>query len=600
MNPWKNVHKFDGWSTPLLITVLLAGCESEAPSFSVRRGAEVVLQDGGGSVSSNTVTSQTATVVDDGGSAPAGFEADSGANGTDTPPLGCGSDVGSDVDSDCESEPALPWNGAPLYSHYVRLTHQQWENSIVANLRLDAPTGFLTMLAPDVVGGYSNNEEMLRVGGALVTDYQAAAASIAERVTADAEALSNVSASREPETFIAEVGRRFYRRPLASAELATYLALYETGAGLAAAGQDDFAAGVQLLLEVWMQAPSFIYRVEQSEGLLNGYEMATRLAYLLTDTTPSEALLAAAEAGELDSAAGVAQAAEELLATPQATLVFRRFHDETFWLGALETLQFADSFGLPSDLGSTLREAAHAFFDRQFREQLGLRELFLSQTAFVNTELAGLYDVSAPSTDALEAFTLGASRRGVFAQLPFLILSSHDETPNAFRRGALFTKHVLCQELVQLPSVQPVPPTPEPGLTNRERSSQLVASEACMTCHQYIDPFGFAFENFDGLGRERTQDNGLPVDTTGTYPFATTKQFANSTELMAILAESPLVHDCYAKHLTEFALGRTLTEADAALVAQLGALSLSQDEPLTGLVEALAASETFRSSGATP
>lgn len=600
MKPWKNAHEFDGWKAPMLLGVLVAGCGAEAPSFSTRQSADGISQDGGSAVESQAVTSQPA--VDDGGGTHADMEEDGGVTDTETdaPPLDCDSNRDSDRDSDCDSDPALSWNGAPLYSHYVRLTHLQWENSVVANLRLDAPTGFLTTLDPDVTAGYSNNEEALRVGSVLVADYQAAAAGVAERVAADAEALNRVSASQEPKTFIAEVGRRFYRRPLTSEEQATFLELYETGASLASAGQADFAAGAQLLLEVWMQAPSFLYRVEQSEGLLNGYEMATRLAYLLTDTTPSEALLAAAESGELDTVAGVTQAAAELLAAPDAALVFQRFHDETFKLGDLEARQFDESFGLPSDFGDTLLEAAHAFFDRQFREQLGLREIFLSQTAFADPALAALYDVPPPSTDALEPFTLGASRRGVFAQLPFLMLRSHDETPNAFTRGAVFTNHVLCQALTPSPTVSPVPQPPDPGLTNRERQSQLIASDVCATCHQYIDPFGFAFENFDGLGRERTEDNGFPVDTTGTYPFSTPKPFANSTELMAILAESPLAHDCYAKHLTEFALGRSLTEADAALVAQLGALSLSQDEPLTGLVEALAASETFRSSGATP
>lgn len=595
MYPWKNAHEFDRWSTPLVVGVLLAGCEGGASSISTQRAAEAVTQDEVSTATPAAATPDTATpaavtsrpVVDADGASPV-FEEDGAATPTEPPLL------------DGDSEPPLSLSGAPHYSDYVRLTHRQWENSVVANLRLGAPTGFLTRLAPDVVVGYSNNEETLRVGSVLVTDYHVAAASIAEQVTADAEALSRISASREPETFIAEVGRRFYRRPLTSAERATYLAVYETGASLASAEQDAFATGVQSVLEVWMQAPNFLYRVEHSEGLLDGYELATRLSYFLTDTTPSDALLAAAEGGELDTAAGVTKAAEELVASAESTFVFRRFHDETLGLGILPTLRFNESLGLSSNVGSTLLEGAHAFFDRQWREQLGLRELFLSQTAFADAELADLYGVPPPTAGALEPFIVVAARRGVFAQLPFLMRSSAGETPNAFRRGAMFSKNVLCLALSQLPDVLPVLPVSEPGLTNRERSSRLVASDTCAACHQYIDPFGFAFENFDGLGRERTQDNGLPVDTTGVYPFATSKRFADSTQLMAILAESPLAHDCYAKHLTEFGLARTLTEADAPLVAQLGTSSLEQDEPLRGLALALVASETFRSAGATP
>jgi hypothetical protein len=161
----------------------------------------------------------------------------------------------------------------------------------------------------------------------------------------------------------------------------------------------------------------------------------------------------------------------------------------------------------------------------------------------------------------------------------------------------MFTNYVLCQTLSEPATVSPVVPAVDPSLTNRERSSQLVAGADCQGCHHAIDPFGFAFENFDGYGRERTEDNGSPVDTKGVYPFASNPPFADSTELMSILAESRLAHGCYSRQLTEFSLGRVLSATDAPLVAELQALSLGQNESLAGLVTALVGSETFRSSG---
>jgi hypothetical protein len=498
-----------------------------------------------------------------------------------------------------DSEPELLFDGAPLFSDYVRLTHQQWENSVVANLKLNEPTGYLSSLTADAVSRYSNNESVLLVSDTLVSDYQVAAADIAHRVASDPDALSRVSTSTDPAAFIAEVGRRFYRRPLTSAEQATYLDLYRTGESLAAPEEQPFAAGVQLLFEVWMQAPHFLYRVEHSEGLLDGYEVATRLAFALTDTTPTDALLDAAEAGDLADASGVTGAAEELLATLPAWGVFRRFHDETFLLGRLATFQIDAGFGLGDDLNEQLAESAHRFFDRQFGEGHGLRELLLSDMGYVNADLASLYGVAPPTTDGFEAVALGASRRGLFAQLPFLMLDSLDETPNAFSRGGMFTRNVLCQAVPAHPGGLEIPPVPE-GQTNRQYSSQLVAATECHACHRYIDPFGFAFENFDGLGRARSEDNGLPVDTSGAYPFLASARFTDSTELMALLAESHLAHGCYAKQLTEFALGRSLDARDAALVAELQTQSLEQDASVSALVLRLVSSETFRSAGVSP
>lgn len=500
------------------------------------------------------------------------------------------------------SEPPLTLDGAPEYSDYVRLTHVQWENSVVDNLRLGAPTGHLETLTPGSPSRYSNNESVLRVGEALVADYQTAAEDIAQRIANDAAALANVSNSRDPATFIAEVGRRFYRRPLTTGEQATYLAVYETGAGLVEASGDSFAAGAQLLIQAWMQAPSFLYRVEHSEGLLNGYEVATRLALLLTDSTPSDALLGAAEAGELDTADGVRNAAFDLLATPRAALVWRRFHDETFALDRLERTQIDATAELDPNLNAQLIEASHRFFDRQLREQHGLREFLLSDVGYVSAAMAPFYGVDAPATGEFAEVTLGSTRRGFFAQLPALMIDSSNENPSPFWRGSVFPRYLLCQpDISAPPSVPPIPPvSPDQPSTNRERMTAMVAADDCQTCHRYINPFGFAFENFDGLGRERSLDNGLPVDTTGVYPYSENQQFADSTELMGILAESPLAHACYGKQLSEFALGRVLASSDAALVNDLQARSLNDDESLLGLVTALVGSDTFRSAGVAP
>ncbi len=585
MNWWKNFRRCQRWGlVSLLGAVTSAGCGNARLVFLVDRSQD----DSDSAAPPDDDNTNTTTIVEDPNTALGPPAVEAGLTTADA----------AVVMPPTDAAGGLSLDGEPTYSDYVRLTHVQWENSVVANLRLDGPTGHLDSLPPDGLARYSNNEELLVVGDALLEAYQAAAADVARRVATDPDALGRVSASREPETFIAEVGQRFYRRPLTSDERATYLELYGRGVAAAAAGEDDFAAGAQLLLEVWMQAPSFLYRVEHSEGLLSGYEVAARLALLLTDTTPSDALLNAAAAGELDTTEGVEQAATELLATPEATPVFRRFHDETFLMGRLPTLQFAESLGLSPDLGTSLLDAAHLFFDRQFEERLGLRELLLSDVGFVNAELAALYDVAPPNTDNFEAVTFGASRRGMFAQLPFLMPSSINETPNAFQRGVMFTKHVLCQA-IEVPEVTPpLPSPPDPGLTNREQSMALVSDASCAACHQFIDPFGYAFENFDGLGRERALDNGQPVDTTGVYPFATKPRFTDSTELMAILAESQLTHECYARHLAEFSLGRTLSTADAPLITQLGSASQGQDDSLAKLVTALVTGETFRSSGA--
>jgi hypothetical protein len=108
-------------------------------------------------------------------------------------------------------------------------------------------------------------------------------------------------------------------------------------------------------------------------------------------------------------------------------------------------------------------------------------------------------------------------------------------------------------------------------------------------CHaRFIDPLGFAFESLDGMGRERTTDNGQPIDTTGSYPFAEgTKDFANAGELMQILAQSPQAHTCYAKKVTGYGLQRDMLEVDRPLLEALSVVSSEQSlkETIIALVQ---------------
>lgn len=493
-----------------------------------------------------------------------------------------------------DDEPDLSFDGDPLFSGYVRLTHRQWVNSVVDNLRLEQSADYAAQLPSDLPSRYSNNESVLFVNTPLVSAYQSSAESIAAAVALDPAALDRITKSRDPQEFVTLVGQRFYRRPLSSEENAKYLALYETGASLAEPNEDSFAAGVRLLLEAWMQAPAFLYRIEQSTGLLEGFEIATRLAYALTDTGPSDELLEAAGKGELDTAAGVHEAALQLLETSRARTVFGRFHYETFGLDRLKFVYVHSSLGTDESLRGHLTNAAYLVFERVLGERLGLRQLLLSDVVYVNQPLATLYGVQQSSTE-FQPLALGAERSGVFAQLPFLMLHSSGESPNAFQRGAMLVGRLLCQETLEHPVGAEI--VAADGRTNRERSEGMVADAQCQACHRYVDPFGFAFENFDGLGRLRAEDNGQPVDTSGTYPFSTDGHFENSQDLMKILSQSPLAHGCYTRQLTEFTVARSLSPADETLVAGLASLSLNSNAPLLDLVAELVSSERFRSFG---
>jgi hypothetical protein len=148
---------------------------------------------------------------------------------------------------------------------------------------------------------------------------------------------------------------------------------------------------------------------------------------------------------------------------------------------------------------------------------------------------------------------------------------------DAIHRGVHLNFEVLCAELdpPQIANLTLV--TAQPDQTSRERVE--ISTGSCgQGCHDaYINPLGFAFENFDGLGRLRTEDSGKPVDTSSAYPFTGgTRAFSGAPELMSIMADNDMAHRCYAKHLVEFSLQRDLSAADEPLIDELAQLSMNE------------------------
>ena len=184
-------------------------------------------------------------------------------------------------------------------------------------------------------------------------------------------------------------------------------------------------------------------------------------------------------------------------------------------------------------------------------------------------------------------------RIGYFMQAPFLTASTNDAgESDPIRRGDAIDSDVLCVTWPAHPSPTPALAPLAAGQTDRARVEQ--ATKTCAGCHaDHIDPLGFAFEGFDGLGRARATDNGAPVTTAGSYPFADgVRSFADASELMRLLAELPQAHACYAKKMMTYALQRDLVEADRPQVTTLASVGAGQS--VKELLVALIRSPAFR------
>lgn len=475
---------------------------------------------------------------------------------------------------------AIDLSGSPQYYRLVRLSNAQWARAVQDVLNLSAPSGLERTFLGAVSGttDFTNNELVLDVTERSWSDFEVAAETLAAQVTATAAALGRVYAGTDPAGFISALGRRAYRRPLTAAEQSAYMTLYNGGATLTGT-RSAFAKGASLVIRAMLQSPHFLFRTElgATGAPLSGYEMAAKLSLWLRGTVPSDALLdAAAGPGRLDTAEGAVALATTMLGEPAATAVMRQFHGELLHFDRYATIS---KIGVPSyseALNPEYQETSYLFFDKIFTQGLGVKEILTSTTGFVGPRTAALYGVAAPASGYVER-ELGPQRVGYYAQLPFLTLYGFNAEPDSIHRGVSMNLDVLCAELPPpLANIPPVPPLMS-GQTNRQRITTLT-SGCGASCHgEQINPLGFAFEHFDGMGQYRDTENGnLPIDSSGTYTFADgPKSYSGAAELMQVLAATPQVHACYAKKLMSYALQRDVVAADKPLLDTLAATSMS-------------------------
>jgi len=494
----------------------------------------------------------------------------------------------------------LNLSGSPQYYRVVRLTNSQWAHAVQDILNLSAPSGLEQNFQGPVIGttDFSNNELLLDVNQAAWSNFQTAAETLAAQVTASDSALAKVYSGTDAAGFISTFGRRAYRRPLTSAEQSKYLTLFNMGSSLTGS-RSTFAKGASLVIRAMLQSPNFLYRTElgATGAALTAYEMAAKLSLLLRGTTPNDSLLdSAAGPGKLDTASGAATLATTMLGESGASTVMRQFHGELLHFDRFGTITKVNVPSYKDSLNTEFQDVSNLFVDKIFSAGLGLKDLLTSTSGFVGAGTAPLYGLTAPSSGYVEK-DLGANRVGFFTQIPYLALYGFNADPDSIHRGVTLNLDVLCATLG--PPAANIPPIPAlmPGQTNRQRIDTLTGTCGAACHNNMINPLGFAFEHYDGMGQWRdTENGGLTIDSSGSYTFAdgTTKSWSGASELMQVLASTAETHTCYAKKLSSFALQRDVITSDMPLLSQLTSESMSDKGSVKQLVVDLVQSDAFR------
>ena len=360
----------------------------------------------------------------------------------------------------------------------------------------------------------------------------------------------------------AQYGLMLFRRPLTAEETAARIRLAHD----ITVKTNDFYAGLRYGLASMLAAPDFLFRTEyavpEADGkswTLDAYSRASRLSYLLWDSTPDAALMKAAANGDLARPEGVATQVDRLMASPRVLNGMRAFYADFL---ELDTQVVKDPTFYPkyndAIAVSAREETLHSMLDLTMTRQEDLRDLLTTRKTYINRPLAAVYGVpyTFDSDWVPYEFAPESGRSGILTQVTFLSLFSHPNRSSPTKRGVALMDIFLCQPTPNPPAdvdFSIVNDIGNPSLkTVRQRLLAHATNPTCAACHTRSDPIGLALENFDSIGQYRTSENGDPIDASSSLQG---KAFTGAIGLGQALHDNPNFPACFARKMYAYGTG---------------------------------------------
>jgi cytochrome c553 len=413
------------------------------------------------------------------------------------------------------------------------------------------------------------------------------------------------SASEDEEAcarqILGELLRRAYRRPVTDEDLAQPLGLFREARSGA-----DFDAGVALALSAVLASPHFLFRVERdppdaapgSVYRLSDFELASRLSFFLWSSIPDDEVLDLAEGGELGKPDVLRAQARRMLADKRSQSLASNFAGQWLHLRNLDSITpdlrlFPD---FDDNLRQALRKESELLFESVARENRSVLDLLRANDTFLNERLAKHYGIEHIYGSRFRRVAVAddTHRGGLLRHGSILTVTSYATRTSPVIRG----KWILANFL-GTPPPPPLPNVPalkdntvDSTLSVRERLAQHRANEACASCHNLMDPVGFALENFDAVGRWRTLDEGRPIDASGGLPDGSTFTGVDGLE-RALLRRQELFVATLAEKLLIFALGRGIEPYDGPAIRQIVRDARKDDYRFSSLIEGIVTSTPF-------
>jgi mono/diheme cytochrome c family protein len=418
---------------------------------------------------------------------------------------------------------------------------------------------------------------------------------VSKRLLAHEPDLSPRDAATE---IITRFATRAYRRPVTPDEVAACLKIYDREESRGR----RFELCVRAAFLRVLVSPNFLFRVELdppdvkpgTNYRIGEYELASRLSYFLWNSMPDDELFALAAKGELRT--NLNQQVQRMVQDPKAVSFLHGFAEQWLTLRKLD-LSSPDAKQFPAfdeNLRKAMIKESDLLFEALVREDRSILDLLDADFTFVNEQLAKHYGIQGVRGKRFVRVPAPPHRGGILTQASILTLTSNATRTSPVKRG----KFVLEQILNTPP---PPPPADVPALEDQKQLTGTVrqvleqhrASAVCASCHQRMDPIGFAFENFDPVGVWREKDGTADIDASGVLPDG--REFAGPDGLKQILkSKKTLFVRCVAEKMLTYATGRGLEHYDRAAVDKIMAALEKNDYRFSILLAEVVNSDPFQ------
>jgi mono/diheme cytochrome c family protein len=416
----------------------------------------------------------------------------------------------------------------------------------------------------------------------------------------------NGSADEEPcaRKILEALARRAYRRPVSNTDVRTLGSFYDD-----ARKHGSFEAGIQAAVERILSDPEFLFRVEpdppsvpaRTAYRLGDLELASRLSFFLWSSIPDDQLLELAARSKLSDPAVLQREVKRMLTDPRSEALVDNF--ATHWLklpklpSAAPLPQLFPEFD--ENLRSSFAQETRLFVLDQLRADRSVTDLLSADYTFVNERLARHYGVPDVYGSRFRKVTFSNGERGgLLGQGSILTVTSYANRTSPVIRG----KWLLDAILGEAPPPPPadVPTLKETGdngkpTTVRERVEQHRKDPACAGCHVRMDPLGFALENYDPIGKWRSTADGLPIDTSSTFPDGTRFTGVRGLRELLLNHREEFVETFTAKLLT-YAIGRDMEYYDLPAIRKITREAAAHGYRWSSIVESIVQSAPFQMS----